>query len=90
MTYYQAALHVLRSAGQPLTTREITESAIAEGLIGSAGKTPVNSMARVLYLRVQDDPDLVKIMNPGSSRAKPGPVRWKLRRTATANRPPEA
>src|SRR5689334_8478691 len=58
MTYYDAALQVLRSARQPLTTRQITELAIAEELITPAGQTPERSMAGVLCLRVRNDPEL--------------------------------
>ena len=79
MTYYQAALQILRSAQHPLTTREITDLAITEGLIGPAGKTPHASMGRVLYLRVSTNPELVKLEAPGNGRAKQGSVRWALR-----------
>jgi hypothetical protein len=80
MTYYEAALQILRSAGQPLTAQEITDLAISEGLIVPTGKTPVASMERVLYLRVRDgDLELVKIEEPGNARAKRSSVRWALR-----------
>jgi hypothetical protein len=89
MTYYEAALQILRSAGRPLTTREITDLAIAEGLIVSAGETPHASMARVLYLRVRNDPELVKIDEPGNARAKRSSVRWTLRQATSANPDPD-
>ena len=85
MTYYEAALQILRSVRQPLTTREITDLAITEGLIGPVGKTPHASMGRVLYLRVRNNPELVKLEAPGNGRAKSGSVRWTLRPASGTN-----
>jgi hypothetical protein len=82
MTYYEAALQILRSARHPLTTQEITDLAITKGLVAPTGKTPHRSMARELYLRVRNDPQLVKLGDPVNVRAKPGSVRWTLRRSA--------
>ena len=79
MTYYEAALQILRSARRPLTTREITDLAIEEGLIVPTGKTPDASMSRELYLRVRNDPELIKVEHSGNGRAKRGSVRWTLR-----------
>jgi HB1, ASXL, restriction endonuclease HTH domain len=61
MTYYEAALQVLRSTQRPLTTREVTEHAIRSGLITPRGKTPNQSMTRMLYLAARHDPELVKL-----------------------------
>lgn len=85
MTYYRAALQILRSAQHPLTTQEITDLAITEGLIMPTGKTPQASMARVLYLRVRNDPELIKIDEPGNVRAKRRSVRWTLRHAISTN-----
>lgn len=79
MTYYQAALQVLKTAGGPLTTREITTLAIERGLISPKGKTPNATMSAQLYLEVTKDRQLVKIDTPGNGRAKRGSVRWALR-----------
>lgn len=79
MTYYDAALEVLRSARRPLTTREIADQAIQRGLITPRGKTPHITMGARLYTGVQKDPELVKIETPGKGRAKRGSVRWTLR-----------
>jgi hypothetical protein len=79
MTYYEAARQVLKSARRPMTTREITNLAIQRKLLVTRGKTPLASMSAVLYLRVRDDPELVKIAAQGSRRAKRGSVRWTLR-----------
>jgi hypothetical protein len=80
MTYYEAALQVLRAVRQPLTTREITTQALEKGLITPRGKTPHATMGSMLYVRVRDDPDLVKIETPGNSgRAQRDSVRWAIR-----------
>jgi HB1, ASXL, restriction endonuclease HTH domain len=79
MTYYEAALQVLRSAGHPMSTREITDLAIAKGLISPRGKTPHSTMAARLYLRSRNDSELVKLETPGKRRAKRDSVRWTLR-----------
>ena len=89
MTYYEAAIQVLRSARDPLTTREITDRAIEIGLITPTGKTPHATMAAELYLRVRNDPELVKIEDPGPYRAKQGSVRWALRPADAASPDPE-
>lgn len=79
MTYYEAALQVLRSAKDPLTTREITDRAIERGLIRPQGKTPHNTMAAELYTRLGDDPRLIKIAEPAEARARRRSVLWTLR-----------
>lgn len=78
MTYYEAALQVLRAAQRPLTTREIANVAIERGLITSHGRTPLASMSASLYLHVRKDPKLVKLEIPAGKRAKRGSVRWVL------------
>jgi hypothetical protein len=76
MTFYEAALQILKSSSKPLTTREITERALERGLIVSRGKTPEASMAAVLYGRLGTDAQLVKIEDRGPTRARRGTVRW--------------
>ncbi|HUM12549.1 MAG TPA: HTH domain-containing protein [Myxococcaceae bacterium] len=44
MTFYEAALRVLEAAGQPLTSVDITERSIAQGLLSHVGKTPEQTM----------------------------------------------
>jgi len=78
MSYYEAAVEVMRAAKRPLTVEEITEQALKAGLITPRGKTPVHTMSATLY-RLQGHPDLVKIEDRGNQRAKPGSVRWTLR-----------
>ena len=76
MTYYEAALRVLKFVGHPLTAREITDQAIEAGLIAPAGKTPCATMSAALYTRVRSDLELLKMEDPGNGRAKRGSVRW--------------
>ncbi len=76
MTYYEAALRVLKFVGQPLTAREITDQAIEAGLIAPAGKTPYATMSAALYLGVRSDLELLKMEDPGNGRVKRGSVRW--------------
>jgi hypothetical protein len=83
MTYYEAALQVLRSARHPLTTREITDRALEKGLIKPYGKTPHSTMSAKLHLKARNDQQLVKLQTPGNGRAKRGSVRWTLRKTAS-------
>lgn len=79
MTYFEAALQVLRSSRTPLTTREITDRAVKQGLIVPRGKTPEATMGSVLYGRLATDPYLIKLEDRGETRAKKGTVRWVLR-----------
>jgi hypothetical protein len=83
MTYYEAALQILRFARHPLTTREITDQALERGLITASSKTPVKSMEATLYTRARNDPKLIKIEDPGNGQAKKGSVHWALRQTTT-------
>jgi HB1, ASXL, restriction endonuclease HTH domain len=86
MTFYEAALQILKSSRKPLTTKEITDRALDRGLIISRGKTPVATMAAVLYKRLGTDLQLVKTEDRGPARAKPGTVRWTLRETRDSAR----
>lgn len=85
MTYYEAAIQVLRSARCPLTTREIAERAIETGLIRPRGKTPAATMSAVLYEHLRNDVQLGKLEAPGKWRARKGSVRWILRDSETSS-----
>ena len=79
MTYFEAAVQILESSRNPLTTREITERALELGLIVPQGKTPLATMSAVLYRRLGADAQLVKAGARGPTRARWGTVRWTLR-----------
>jgi HB1, ASXL, restriction endonuclease HTH domain len=81
MTYYEAAIEILRSAQHPLTSREITDRALEKRLITPHGKNPYSAMSARLHLKALNDQELVKIETPGNRRAKRGSVRWTLRET---------
>jgi len=83
MTYYEAALKVLESAGRPLGTREITVRAMDAGLIMPRGKTPHATMSAQLYKHLPHDARLVKLGNPGNGRAKRDSVRWTLHKDSS-------
>jgi hypothetical protein len=87
MTYYEAAVAVLRRAQRPLTAREIVAAAIKKGLIVPKGQTPEATMAATLYTRAANsDPLLVKLAEPGRSRARRGSVRWSVQKSRGASR----
>lgn len=86
MSFFEAAIQVLKSSTEPLTTREITERALERGLIVSQGKTPDATMAAVLYGKLGTDLRLVKLQTRGPARAKRGTVRWTLRERMVGTR----
>jgi hypothetical protein len=79
MTFLDAAFQVLRSSERPLTTQEITERALKEGLIDTRGKTPAATMSAALYQALRTSGYLVKLGDPGPERARRGSVRWTTR-----------
>jgi len=83
MTFYEAALMVLRTADRPLTTAEITDRVLAAGLITTVGKTPQATMSAVLYRALALDGELRRLAEPGSTRARRGTVRWSVGRPST-------
>jgi hypothetical protein len=78
LTYVEAAVCVLHDAGRPLLTQEVTDAALAAGLIQPQGRTPNATMSAALYRRVKVDARLVKFETPGFVRAKRGSVLWGL------------
>lgn len=79
MTFLDAAFQVLGSSERPLTTQEITERALKQGLIDTHGKTPAASMSAALYKALRSSGHLVKLGDPGPERALRGSVRWTTR-----------
>jgi hypothetical protein len=80
MSYFEAAITALERVRKPLTTRQLTEAAIKDGLIKPKGKTPEATMSAELYKRLPTDSRLVKLETPGTNRAVHGTVRWALRK----------
>ena len=81
MRFVDAAIAVLEREGRPMTTEEITEVAMARGLVAPTGKTPWLTMRSALYLEVRDNrtSPIVKLHEPGVQRARRRSVRWGLR-----------
>ncbi|MBA2450192.1 MAG: winged helix-turn-helix domain-containing protein [Chloroflexi bacterium] len=79
-SYLDAAVAVLEAIGRPLTAREITDEALRRGLIRPAGKTPEATMTARLYVHARDDPTprVVRLAEPGPTRARRNSVRWAL------------
>jgi hypothetical protein len=55
MTFTEAAVEVLRSAGKPLHYKQITEIAIERNLLSHVGKTPETTMSSRLATMVKKD-----------------------------------
>ena len=55
MTYLEAAYQILREAGEPLHYREITQRALAKGLLQPSGLTPDATMGSRLYTDTKQD-----------------------------------
>jgi hypothetical protein len=81
MTYFEAAVAVMRGARKPLTVSEIVALALERGYLAPKGETPVATMTAELYRRVRSDSRLVKLELPGIKRAQRGSVRWSYRKT---------
>jgi hypothetical protein len=67
MTFTEAALEVLRSAGEPLHYKRITELAIERNLLSHVGKTPEVTMSSRLAMMVKKDRGQAPII-----KVKPG------------------
>ena len=50
MSFTDAAEFVFRRGGRPMSAREVTEIALAEGLIVTRGKTPASTMGANFHL----------------------------------------
>lgn len=61
MTFYEAAVEVLRRTGRPLHFKKITELAIRDSLLSHVGKTPETTMGERLELEVRREGDSVVV-----------------------------
>jgi hypothetical protein len=80
-SFLEAALVILREAQRPMTAREIVDIALERGLVRTAGRTPDATLGAQLYARVRTNPngELVRVFEPGATRAIRGSVRWTVR-----------
>ncbi len=76
MTYFEAALRILRASKRPLTTSEILDRIVRQGLIQPTGKTPEATLAATLYRHLPMDDELARVAEFGRHRAVRGSVRW--------------
>lgn len=67
MTFYEAAVEILREAGRPLHYKKITENAIRRSLLSHVGKTPEETMHARLQQEVKKPNGLALI-----EQARPG------------------
>jgi hypothetical protein len=79
MTYFEAALLVLRASRRPLSTSEILERIERQHLITVTGRTPLATLSATLYRHLGKHPELHRELVPGPHRAARGTVRWSLR-----------
>jgi len=78
MSVKEAAAKVLRDAGQPLTSREISDRILERGLWRTKGKTPHMTVASQLYTDIKKRGD-------ASLFVRVGPNRFRLRDGAVAS-----
>lgn len=80
MSYLEAAINVLETSPDPLTTSQIMEKIQSRGLIQITGKTPRATLAAALYRALGKHPRLKREAGEGSlpGKAKYGTVRWYL------------
>jgi len=78
--YIDSARAVLHRTRRALTAREIVEAALSAGLLHPGGKTPEATMSAALYTHIREVPgsEIVRVHEPGVSRARRGSVRWTL------------
>lgn len=66
MTFYEAAVEVLRRSGRPLHYKKITEIAVREELLSHVGKTPHVTMGDRLEREIKKNEDtVINQMRPG-------------------------
>jgi len=80
MTYFEAALYVLRKTRRPLTTSELLDRIVQHGLVRPSGRTPEATLAAALYRHLGKHPELDRIALLGPLRAQRGSVRWVVKR----------
>ncbi len=74
MTFYEAAVEVLRDAGRPLHYKKIAAQAIEQSLLSHVGRDPYETMNARLNQEVQkkSGDTLVKLVRPGVYELKKG------------------
>jgi hypothetical protein len=71
LSYFQAAVAVLAQTGQPLTSRQILDTAVSHGLLAPASTTPLKSLDAALYLAARGGHPRVPGVQGGSDADPP-------------------
>jgi len=71
-SFKEAARIILRREKKPMSAKDITEAAIAEGLITTQGKTPQNTLAALIYtdMKENESTSVFKKVSPGTFSLK--------------------
>jgi len=81
MTYFEAALLVLRASRSPLSTNEILKRIQRQNLVPMTGQSPKATLSATLYRHLGKHPELRCERVTGThQRAVRGTVRWSLER----------
>jgi hypothetical protein len=90
MTFYEAAVEVLREAGRPLHYKKITENAIRRSLLSHVGKTPEETMHARLQQEVKkpNGMALIEQARPGVFALKAGADPADAKETLSFRQPP--
>lgn len=79
LSFFDAAVEVLREVGEPMTTRQLVDQALARGFIAPSGRTPLATMSARLYTGTQKaGSPIVRLYAEGRQRATRGSVQWAL------------
>lgn len=63
LSFAEAAYHILKKYGRPLSLSEITSLALSEGILSTTGKTPAATMGARLYVDIKkkDNSAFIKV-----------------------------
>lgn len=88
MTFYEAAIEVLRGEGRPLHYKKITANAIKQNLLSHVGRTPDATMEARLTQELQrpEDDRLILQVRPGVYAIKDGVDSEDARQTIQLNK----
>ncbi len=91
MTFYEAAVEVLRDAGRALNYKKITEIAIKRDLLSHVGKRPEETMGHRLLQEVKKSADstLIRAVRPGVYTLRDGVDPTEAKETINLHPAPE-
>ena len=78
-SFLEAAELVLAETSSPLTTNELLAAMLNRKLVTTRGLTPGKSIEARLYAEAaRPDARIVRLCEPGPTRARRGSVRWMM------------